>query len=322
MSDRTAIQYVDATWNPIRGCSPVSPGCANCYAARQARRFAGDGLPDGAPGPYHGLVEGARWMGAIRIVEDALTQPLRWRKPRRVFVCSMSDLFHERVTDEQIAAVFGVMARARQHTFLLLTKRAERMRKWSEWLESEVAWPLANVWLGVTAETAEHLERRSELLQMVPAAVRWLSLEPLLEEVSVRGVLLGNGRRGLHVTSTEGLVQVAACECGHGHGFTRCPNTGGVTARCGTRGCACPGFRRELGHGIHWVVGGGETGPGARPCRVEWIRRVVDECHATGTPVFVKQAGARAMVAPALRHRKGANPSEWPKDLRVREIPA
>ncbi len=131
----TKIEWTDATWNPVRGCSRVSPGCQHCYAERMARRS------DRPGGAYEGLTvlahDGPRWNGKVRLVPEKLDEPLRWRKPRMVFVNSMSDLFHEDIPNEFIAAVFGVMAASPQHTFQVLTKRAERMRDWFQWVKQE-----------------------------------------------------------------------------------------------------------------------------------------------------------------------------------------
>ncbi|HEX2677839.1 MAG TPA: DUF5131 family protein, partial [Polyangiales bacterium] len=236
----SSIEWTDATWNPVRGCARVSPGCENCYAERVAARF-------GAPGqPYEGLVSyksrvsglrytnpkaagswtAPRWNGNARFVPEMLDAPLRWKKPRRIFVNSMSDLFHDDITNEQIAAVFGVMAACPQHTFQVLTKRPARMKAWFDkvreigatvaaklprvqtsdpqrytklfiadqaegilqralWgCELEVtppfAWPLPNVWLGVSAEDQQRADERIPLLLQTPAAVRFVSAEPLL----------------------------------------------------------------------------------------------------------------------------------------------
>lgn len=268
MSDDTGIEWTDATWNPIRGCSRVSEGCRNCYAERVAARFSGPGQP------YEGLVrisktlDGVKpigWNGTVRFVDKHLADPLRWKKPRRVFVNSMSDLFHESLTNEQIAAVFGVMAAAPQHTFQVLTKRARRMREWFEWVRcqrgqtarsvcSQIAsplvkrpwdfamgdrsWPLPNVWLGVSVENQAAAERIPELLA-TPAAVRWISAEPLI-----------------------GPVNLAASS----------PNA------------------RSLAEDLDWVVAGCESGPGARPCDVEWLRYLRDQSKRAGVPFFLKQA--------------------------------
>ena len=199
----SAIQWTDETWNPVVGCSRVSRGCEHCYAERVAHR--------GMAPAHKGLTvmgkHGPRWTGEVRFLPDVLSKPLRWRQPRRVFVNSMSDLFHEQVSDEQIAAVFGVMAMTPQHTFQVLTKRPERAVRWFEWAEqwnsvglvrdmrgarcvgAAVAsgvpderiaafhgpWPLPNVWLGVSVEDQATADERIPHLLRCPAAVRFVS---------------------------------------------------------------------------------------------------------------------------------------------------
>lgn len=192
MSEHSNIEWTDATWNPTRGCVKVSPGCKYCYAETFAERFRGAYQrnprtklvivgDDGAPvkHPYH---EGFD----PRLVPEALDAPLRWKAPRTIFVNSMSDLFGEFVPNEFIAAVFGVMAATPRHTFQLLTKRAERLPDWFEWLASagaSMSWPLPNVWLGVSVEDRKYGLPRIEHLRRTPAAVRFLSIEPLLEDI-------------------------------------------------------------------------------------------------------------------------------------------
>lgn len=172
MATATSIEWTENTWNPVRGCSRISPGCERCYAERIAHRFSGPGQP------YEGLTRasrtGPRWSGRLRLVDGAIDAPLRWRRPRLVFVNSMSDLFHEQVPASFIERVFDTMERARWHTFQILTKRADRLAE----LAPELPWP-ANVWMGVSVESERYLDR-IERLRSVPAAVRFLSLEPLL----------------------------------------------------------------------------------------------------------------------------------------------
>jgi protein gp37 len=285
----TRIQWTDETWNPVRGCSIVSEGCRHCYAMRQAHRFSGAG------GPYEGLTRqtpsGPKWTGKIRLVPEVLDQPLRWRKPRRVFVNSMSDLFHEEVPDEFIDKVFAVMARAHEHTFQILTKRPERMRGYFErplqWAISQ-PYPLPNVWLGISCEDQATADERIPLLLQTPAAVRFLSCEPLLGPIDLYGYLSGNGR---------------------------CFNQVGLT------------------DAVDWVIVGGESGPGARPIDLAWVRVIVEFCRGTRTAVFVKQLGAdpgftgaggpgtHSPIRLLLKDPKGGDPAEWPEELRVRQFP-
>lgn len=302
-TSRTKIEWTDATWSPVRGCSLVSAGCANCYAMKQAHRFSGAGQP------YEGLTElgpqGPRWTGTIRLVPEALEAPLRWKGPRRCFVNSMSDMFHEEVPEEFIDKVFAVMALAVEHQFQILTKRPERMKEYvsnlqSSHLEAHLTWPLPNVWLGVSVENQGTADERIPLLLQTPAAVRWISAEPLLGQMNLGGWL-----------------------------------------KWWQRG----GTVRPVERGLDWVVVGGESGHGARPCNVAWIRSIVQQCQSAGVPVFVKQIGSQPVVeegspdaqewgafAPGValmddcgeihcRDRKGGNPAEWPADLRVREWP-
>jgi protein gp37 len=172
MAGVSGIEWTDGTWNPVRGCSRISPGCEHCYAERIAQRFSGLGQP------YEGLTRGSRsgprWTGRIRLVDDAIDAPLHWRKSKLVFVNSMSDLFHEQVPLAFIERVFETMERAHWHTFQILTKRADRLAA----LAARLPWP-ANVWMGVSVESERYLERVDHL-RAVPAAVRFLSLEPLL----------------------------------------------------------------------------------------------------------------------------------------------
>lgn len=224
MSSLSKIEWTESTWNPTRGCSPISPGCANCYAARFARRLGGAGKP--YEGLTHATHKGIQWTGDIRLVEEALETPLRWRKRRLVFVDSMSDLFHEGVPLDFIQRVFETMCQASWHTFQVLTKRATRLRQ----LYRELPWP-ENIWVGVSVESQEFVTRADEL-RLVPARTRFLSLEPLTGEI------------------------------------------------------------RELNlEGIHWVIVGGESGPGARRMHVSWVRWIRDLCTEQDVPFFFKQWG-------------------------------
>lgn len=202
------IEWTDLTWNPVRGCTRISPGCINCYAERMAARFSGPGAP------FDGFAimgqSGPRWTGRVKLDERKLLDPLYWRKPRRVFVNSMSDLFHESLSDEAIWRVFAVMAATPHITYQILTKRAERMRywltngcatSWSQGLARSIEqfigpgppprWPLPNVWLGVSCEDQQRADERIPHLIQTPAAMRFVSLEPLIEAVDVRRYLTG-----------------------------------------------------------------------------------------------------------------------------------
>ena len=198
MGDNTAIEWAEATWNPIAGCTVVSPGCTNCYAMKTAagleRRF-GSVKYAGLTRVVNGNVV---WTGELRLVEAALGQPLRWRRPRRIFVNSMSDLFHENLPDAAIDRVVGVMARAPQHRFMALTKRADRMRRYFD--AAATREPLANLWLGVSVEDQARAEERIPQLLATPAALRFLSCEPLLGPLDLRaglGAPIAGGAAGV-----------------------------------------------------------------------------------------------------------------------------
>ncbi len=215
MSDNSKIEWTEATWNPVTGCTQISPGCAHCYAMHFANRFKG------VPGhPYERGFE-------VQLREERLRQPIGWKRPRRIFVNSMSDLFHDEVPDSYIGQVFAVMEEASHHTFQVLTKRAERARM----LAPLLPWP-DNVWFGVSIENS-YWTRRIAALRNVPAAVRFLSCEPLLGP--------------LHDLDLSD---------------------------------------------IHWVIAGGESGPGARRPKPEWFRSLRDQCTAARVGFFFKQWGA------------------------------
>ncbi|QMV00138.1 DUF5131 family protein [Devosia sp. D6-9] len=256
MSDRTGIEWTEATWNPLRGCSRVSEGCRHCYAEGIAARFSGAGQP------YEGLARivtrhdrksEARWTGKVVLApKNVLQQPLRWGRPRLIFVNSMSDLFHEAVPDDWIDQVFAVMAAATCHTFQILTKRPERMRAYisspatvdrvlmrARELDPTLwylDWPMPNVWLGTSIEDQPTAETRLPYLCRTPAAVRFVSAEPLLGQVDLFAALGG-------------------------------------------------------GSGIHQVIVGGESGPAARPMHPAWARLLRDQCNAAGIAFFFKQWG-------------------------------
>jgi protein gp37 len=193
-NDRSSIEWTDATWSPVTGCTKVSEGCRHCYAETMAKRFWGD-----------------RHFGDVQCHPDRLEQPLRWRKPRRVFVNSMSDLFHPAVPDDFIDRVFAVMALCPQHTFQVLTKRPERMRAWFDggehlrmtrcfrnfqhYTKPVGPWPLPNVWLGVSVEDQATADERIPVLLDTPSALCFVSAEPLLGEIDLGMWLLGGGGR-------------------------------------------------------------------------------------------------------------------------------
>lgn len=233
MGDKTAIKWTDSTWNPVSGCTPASPGCDNCYARGIGQRF-------------HGGFD-------VKCHEDRLEIPLRWKTPRQVFLCSMGDLFHEEVPDSFIERVFYTMAQCQQHTFQVLTKRPERMLDFFSTHETPWPEPLGHVWLGVTAENQEMADRRIPLLLQTPAAVRFVSVEPMLGAVSLA--------RWLDVSWID------------------LPGGKHCTENIGP------------GPELDWVIVGGESGPKARPMHPDWVRWLRDESVASGTAFFFKQWG-------------------------------
>lgn len=304
MSANTKIEWATKTWNPLRGCSKVSEGCRNCYAIRVANRFGGPGKP------FEGLTTkgagGLNWTGKIQLVPEVLDEPLRWRKPERVFVNSMSDLFHDEVPELFIRKVFQVMGAAEKHTFMVLTKRPDRMQKVIQSLIDEDDFatlygedkplPYRNVLLGVSVENQKAADERIPLLLKTPAAVRFLSCEPLLGAVNIRGYLM------------QGKDPGKCANCGKGHGFDRCPNYGGIAKTDDRTGCN--DFQRQ-NFAIDWVIVGGESGPGARPMHPEWARSMRDQCQAAGVAFFFKQWGEWAPVHELRCNEPGIKGRKW-----------
>ena len=256
----TTIEWTDRTWNPVTGCTKVSAGCDNCYAETIAHRFAGT-----AAFP-HGF--------DVRVRAERVNAPLTWRNRARVFVNSMSDLFHADVDQAWIADIFAVMAAARRHTFQVLTKRHARMRSLlsdpvfvanvrkgahGKGLPDEAwQWPLPNVWLGVSVENQRWADIRIPALLETPAAVRFLSCEPLLGPVDLKQA-----------------VRTMGSERGHG-----------LSMSFVHAGGCCRKF-----HGIDWAIVGGESGPKARAMHPDWARQIRDACDAAEVPFFFKQWG-------------------------------
>lgn len=317
MSDRSKIEWCDATWNPLYGCTRVSEGCRHCYAEGLAARFC-------KPGQWgEGLTRDGRWTGKVTLAEAKLTQPLRWRKPRRIFVNSLSDLFHPNVPDEWIDRVFAVMALCPQHTFIVLTKRPARMRDYCRTLgghherdrvslaAKEIDqtngfwWTIAgggahlpNVWLGVSIENQQAADERIPDLLDTPAAVRIVSAEPLLGPVDLRQWQHDYGC-GCGWGGNE--PQSYCNECGwRGHNAyygEPCPECGETLADYN----ACPECDGHDGDGMSFgpnsrpridgVIVGGESGQHARPMHPDWARSLRDQCAAAGVPFFFKQWG-------------------------------
>ncbi len=317
----TSIQWTDKTWNPTRGCDPVSPGCKLCYAERLAGRFCKPGQP------FHGFVQlgkngnrGSSWTGKVELIESKLDEPLHWKKPCRVFVNSMSDLFHEELRDEVIDRVFAVMALCPHITFQCLSKRPRRMMEYlepgkdygqdlHEWSKSyrrvfdsmvamlRTANPhalnRASDWLD------EHYPGRDGFLRSWPLPNVWLGVSVEDQIRKDRIDLLRQTPAAVRFLSIEPLLE-----------------------DIGTLNL----------DGIHWVIVGGESGPGARPFNVRWARDVIAQCKAAGVACFVKQMGANArtnairgyddaMQRLELKDSHGGDMDEWPGDLRVRQFP-
>lgn len=307
----TSIEWTEKTWNPVTGCDRISPGCAHCYAKsihdrRHKAALSGKKMPLQFLQPFE----------VVTCREDRLDAPRRWRTPKRVFVNSMSDLFHESVPDDFLHRVYHVMEHAGQHTFQILTKRAERMCAYLEWRYGPDAdaprgrIPSRHIWHGVSAENQHFADERIPWLLRTRSAVRFVSLEPLLGPINLRVL---------------------------------------VTAAFDGRLDALSGTPK-----LDWIIVGGESGHGARPVHVAWIRAIVRQCRAARVSCFVKQIGANVQdrndagfegdpgdswtpetrydeltaqgwqgdpVRIRLRDRKGGNPEEWPSDLRVRQYP-
>lgn len=320
MSEISWLYSPDGTkgkaWNPVTGCDPVSPGCLNCYAAALASRgmcedhrtLTSKKKRRNAAGR---LVNRAVFNGTVNVHHDRLDDPLRWRKGVRVFVNSMSDLFHERVSFEFIAAVYKTMAATPRHTYLVLTKRPSQAVAWYEWAakregyfaELGAPWPLPNVQLGISAENQRTLDARTHLLLQCPAAIRWISAEPLLGPIDLRPYLPHPFDREPHCPWCEDCV--------------------GRGPRDHWTAQTDPDAHGPF---IDWVVAGGESGPGSRRCDVEWLQPIVEQCDSYGVPVFVKQLGSlphRESLQLALADSKGEDPDEWVgplEPLRRREL--
>ena len=289
---QTRIEWATTVWNPVTGCTPVSEGCRNCYAARFARRLAGRcGYPEDEP-------------FRVTLHPERLREPLKWKKPRRVFVCSMGDLFHELVEEKFIAKIFAIMDLTKKHTYCLLTKRPERafqllssedFQFYIGWFQSQAVrefklpepenteqwqWPFSNVWIGVTAENQEMADRRIPVLLQIPAAVRFVSCEPLLGPINLREVKVGSNGYGLFF-KVDTLT-------GWAHGYNE--KTGHIKVS----------RNDEFGR-IHWVICGGESGPNARPCHLDWVRSLRDQCQAAEVAFFFKSWGEHG---PAYGHGK------------------
>ena len=294
MGGRSKIEWTDATWNPVSGCTPVGEGCRNCYAERMVSRLPVTHLRGNLRIPGNGHA-----FSQVILHEQDLLNPLRWRKPRRVFVCSMGDLFHENVPFEFVDRVWATMLLARRHTFMVLTKRPDRMKAYlcdhallgqdveptwydiaqqlldegdpgplgTHWTachqsaEASYVWePLHNVWLGVSVESQAQADKRIPPLLQCPAVVRFVSCEPLLGHIDMPWLL------SFCPSCNRQLLAMDR-----------------MNMPCGT--CFSPTATIDL------VIAGGESGPNARPSHPEWFRSLRDQCAAAGVPFFFKQWG-------------------------------
>lgn len=311
MGDKSNIEWTDATWNPVLGCSKVSPGCQNCYAVPTSLRNEKMGAKD-----YRELTvlhpNGKRdWSGKVVCLDDRLEIPLRWKKPRRIFVNSMSDLFHPEVPFEFIDKVFRVMRQAEQHTFQVLTKRPERMLEFLRQRQCALP-PAPNVWLGTSVENQATADERIPLLLQCPAAIRWLSCEPLLGQVDLKkqdGTIADERYNQFVLEQAFGDPrELWACPKCEG---TRYRQTDPFADFCKP----CKG----TGVGIDWIVCGGESGPNARPMHPDWARGMRDQCQSNEIPFFFKQWGEfsesmqRVGKAKAGRALDGTEHNQYPR---------
>jgi len=298
MADTTKIEWTDATWQIVTGCSVVSPGCTNCYAMK----LAGTRLRNhpSRKGLTVKTKAGPVWNGKVRFNVGWLKQPIQWRKPRDIFVAAHGDLFHDVVQRWMHVKVWSVMAIASQHRYQVLTKRAERMADFCRWLQTDegrgaleveitkqlgsmaprvpVTLPLPNVWLGVSVEDQARADERIPHLLDTPAAVRWISAEPLLGPVDLTRI------PSPVVTPEDEGYYHSALERGDIHHYDGEPDV--LTGRKIVDSVDGPMMER-----IDWVVAGGESGRGSRPVHPDWIRSLRDQCAAAEVPYFFKQWG-------------------------------
>lgn len=301
------IEWTDRSdWNPIRGCTRVSPGCGGpgphggCYAEAIAARFSDPGQP------FHGYAErtskGGRWTGKVALQEDRLLLPLKWKKAARVFVSSTSDVFHESLSNEDIDRIFAVMALAPHLTFQVLTKRSARMREYmtnvyrapgiittilqvgKDLMIATATWPLPNVWLGVSVEDQQRADERIPDLLATPAAVRFLSCEPLIGPLVLPLACV-------HCAGTRWVDdQNWEPDYPTWETIERVQRAGLIP--CGA--CNFAGWNEPVAAALpplDWVIAGGESGPNARPMHPDWVRGLRDQCAAAGVPFHFKQWG-------------------------------
>lgn len=290
--EMTKIEWTEMSWNPVVGCTKVSAGCQNCYAEKMAYRLSAMGVPC-----YDMVQEEGQWNSNVEIVPNALEIPFHWRKPRKIFVCSMGDLFHKDVPFEFIDKVFRVIRRCPQHTFQVLTKRPKRMAEYFDGLHQDYQHskgifgldatgdineilPLKNFWLGVSVENNKNLWRIDELVK-IQAAIHYVSFEPLLGRIDL--------------------------------GFSKkyfCPDCNDYF-----NNQYCAKDRVILGRKtpLDWAIFGCESGSNRRPCKIEWVRDIVNQCKAANVPIFVKQLSINGKVEHDI--------NKFPIDLQVQDYP-
>lgn len=255
----TRIEWTNSTWSPIVGCDKISTGCAHCYAEQFAKRLVNNPNPKIAD-KYMSVISPNGWTGRINFKESELDKPLKWKKPRMIFVCSMGDLFHESVPFEWIGKIFSKMIMCEWHTFQVLTKRPGRIIDYLKWYWEEEGYTLqnmpelpSNIWIGVTAENQEQANKRIPILLQIPAKVHFISAEPLLNNIDLEKYWL--------------------CRNGNEYPFRSLSEE----------------FRTKYIDLLDWVIAGPETGPGKRPMKKEWIESLYDQCKAANVPFFDKR---------------------------------
>ena len=261
----TKIEWTDETWSPIVGCTKISTGCDHCYAEKMANRLSGMSLQSPK---YSMVIHEGKWSGNTFLDATGLGKPFHWKKPRRIFVCSMGDLFHESVPFSWIIDLMFVINKCPQHTFQILTKRPERMREFfTDWVPNPFMLQfgdLSNLWLGVTAENQEQADKRIPILLQIEAARRFVSCEPLLGPINLRNL-------DAEMAGHEELIQINSL-------------TGDHT----DMGRPCKPVNK-----LDQVIVGGETGPGARPMDPAWVHEIRDQCIYANVPFFFKSWGGK-----------------------------
>lgn len=278
-------KYWDKPWNPVIGCTKCSPGCLNCWAENlhamrfRARNWAKANLPEQYAKPFD----------EIQLLEHRLDMPLHWRKPRTTFVCNMSDLFHEEVPFEFVDKIYETMLHCPQHKFLVLTKRPERMLEYYR-TKTHVVQEADTIHLGTTICNQAEADAKIPVLLQIPAAKRWLSIEPMLGPVDLTGIgweRSPTNKAYLNVLTGKAAVPFTLVDCGK----------------------------------VDWVVLGCESGPNRRPCKIEWMIDIVKQCQAAGVSIFVKQipSGVAPMTTNKETVLKNMEHPAWPEKLRVRD---